>query len=68
MQKPAVALGNVDLEYVDRKLRKQVKNLLLERLGRIIDSIEKRPLIAGPLKFFVRMMADDKLNKLLILR
>lgn len=65
LHKPAVDLGAVDLNNVDRKLRKQVRNLLLERLGRIIDSIEKRPLIAGPLKFFVKRMADDKLDKLL---
>lgn len=68
LQKPAVNLGDVDLDKVDRKLRKQVRNLLLERLGRIIDSVEKRPLIAGPLKFFVNKMADDKLDKLLKLR
>ncbi len=68
LQKPAVELGDVDLEHVDRKLRKQVKNLLLERIGRIIDSIEKRPLIAGPLKFFAKKMVDDKLDVILKLR
>jgi len=68
LQKPTVELGDVDLEHIDRKLRKQVKNLLLERLGRIIDSIEKRPLIAGPLKFFAKKMVDDKLDGILKLR
>ncbi len=68
LQKPAVDLGDVDLDKVDRKLRKQVRNLLLERLGRIIDSIEKRPLIAGPLKFFAKKMVDDKLDGILKLR
>ncbi|WP_250121808.1 patatin-like phospholipase family protein [Chroococcidiopsis sp. CCMEE 29] len=68
LQKPTVDLGDVDLEHVDRKLRKQIKNLLLERLGRIIDSVERRPLVAGPLKFFAKKMADDKLDRLLKLR
>jgi predicted acylesterase/phospholipase RssA len=68
LQKPAVDLGDVDLDKVDRKLREQVKNLLLERLGRILDSIERRPLVAWPFKFFAKMMADDKLDKLLKLR
>ncbi|WP_009632880.1 patatin-like phospholipase family protein [Synechocystis sp. PCC 7509] len=68
LQKPAVHLGDVELDNVDRKLRKQVKSLLLERLGRIIDSVEKRPLIAFPLKFFVKKMAEDKLEEILHLK
>jgi len=68
LQKPVVELGNVDLEQVDKKLRKQVKELLLERLARIINSVEKRPLIAVPLKFLVKKVVDDKLDKLLKLR
>ena len=68
LQSPAVDLGDVELDKVDRKLRKQVKNLLLERLGRIIDSVEKRPLIALPLKFFVKKMAEDKLEEILQLK
>lgn len=68
LQKPAIDLGDVDLDKVDRKLRQQVKNLLLERLGRIVNSLEKRPLIAAPLKFFAKKMVDDKLDKILKLR
>lgn len=68
LQKPAVDLGDVELDKVNRNLRKQVRNLLLERLGRIIDSVEKRPLIALPLKFFVKKMAEDKLEDILQLK
>lgn len=68
LQKPAVDLGDVDLDNVDLKLRQQVKHLLLERLGRIVDSLEKRPLVALPLKFFAKKMADNKLDKILKLR
>lgn len=68
LQPPAVDLGEVELDNIDRKLRKQVKSLLLERLGRIIDSVEKRPLIALPLKFFVKKMAEDKLEDILQLK
>lgn len=68
LQTPSVNLGEVELKNIDRKLRKQVKNLLLDRLGRIIDSVEKRPLIAFPLKFFVKKMAENKLEDILELK
>ncbi len=68
LRSPTVDLGDVTLAKIDRKLRKQVKNLLLERVGRIVDSVETRPFIALPLKFFVKRMAEDKLEKLLELK
>lgn len=68
LRSPTVNLGDVKLDKVDRKLRKQVKSLLLDRLGKIIDSVEKRWFIALPLKFFVKRMAEDKLEQLLELK
>lgn len=68
LQKPTMNLGDVDLDKVDRSLREQVKDLLMERLGRIVDSIEKRRLIALPLKFFVKKVAANKLDGLLKLK
>lgn len=68
LRSPAVDLGDVTLDKIDRKLREQVKDRLLERIGRIIDSVEERRLIAFFLKFFVKRMAEDKLEKVLKLK
>jgi Patatin-like phospholipase len=68
LQSPPVNLGDVELDKIDPKLRKQVKSLLLDRLGRTIDSVEKRPLIAFPLKFFVKKAAEKKLREILQLK
>ena len=68
LRSPAVDLGDVELDKVNPNLRQQVKSLLLDRLGRIIDSVEKRPLIAFPLKFFVKKVAEKKLEKILQLK
>lgn len=68
LRSPTVNLGDVTLGNIDRELREQVKKLLLERLGRIIDSIEKRRFIAFFLKFFAKQVAEDKLEKLLALK
>jgi len=49
---------DVDLDKVDRKPRTGQKSAF-GTIGEDPDSIERRPLVAWPLKFFAKMMADE---------
>ena len=65
LQQPFLNLGDVELDKVDFSLRLEVKKLLLERLGRIINSLEKRKWVALLIKLSLTKFLEKELDKLL---
>lgn len=65
LRQPTINLGDVELDKVDESLRQKVKTLLLERAGRIIQSLEKRPLVTCLLKFSTKRFLAKQLNRIL---
>jgi hypothetical protein len=58
-------LGAVDLSLVPRQTRTAVKNQLVDRAGRIVDSIENRFWVRWLLKFSLWVFLSKKLDQLL---
>jgi predicted acylesterase/phospholipase RssA/phosphoglycolate phosphatase-like HAD superfamily hydrolase len=58
-------LGNVDLQDVPRDIRVSVKNQLIDRLKRIIESLETRIWVRWLLQFSLWIFVSKHLDKLL---